>query len=334
MTSVGDLWRPEIVRVESYPGRMSEVTPQFNRPRRAKKTPDVLALAADRERVLDEHNYRVQDELPHRGSFRLQLFTVDGVRPVAVATQQWGGDADDPGPSLMNGAETFAAVVWQRHFPAESEPPVWIQLTLEQGRADAADAVTFTIDDTRPYTLEEPDWETLTLDQVAVLVGGELDATRGEHYRPILPEPEPEAYFAVVDVQSLPPSRPTRDPGCMPQQPAPGTYTSRSCCSYHGGDWHRVSEAAIDLVHAAEDAGVDAADLLLWAKEQDLLAGYGLSDWEAMALRSLLAVSVAIYPFENGGGYVNGQHRARAMQDQGVVRTVVVGTRYPDDTQG
>ena len=83
---------------------MSKATPLFNRPLRAKKTPDALAFAAMRERVLDEHNYRVQDELPHRGSFRLQLFTADGVRPVAVATQQWGGDADDPDAEVRGDA--------------------------------------------------------------------------------------------------------------------------------------------------------------------------------------------------------------------------------------
>ncbi len=63
--------------------------------------------AGPRTRSVDEHMFRVD-----RSSFRLQLFTAPGLRPVAVATQTVG-----EGASLMNRAERFAEAIWQRHCP-------------------------------------------------------------------------------------------------------------------------------------------------------------------------------------------------------------------------
>ncbi|WP_055692570.1 hypothetical protein [Streptomyces prasinus] len=56
------------------------------------------------------------------GTFRLQLFTAPGARPVAVATQI----ASPEGMSLMNVVERFAGAVWERHCPDQA--PVWASL--------------------------------------------------------------------------------------------------------------------------------------------------------------------------------------------------------------
>ncbi|MFC8259709.1 hypothetical protein ACFUNF_19240 [Streptomyces sp. NPDC057291] len=60
------------------------------------------------------------------GTFRLQLFTAAGARPVEAATQIAG----EEGIGLMNGAERFADAVWERHCPAENQPPVWVERQL------------------------------------------------------------------------------------------------------------------------------------------------------------------------------------------------------------
>jgi hypothetical protein len=51
------------------------------------------------------------------GTFRLQLFTAPGTRPVAVATQ---GPAE--GGRLADWAGDYGAEVWRRHFPGSAEP--------------------------------------------------------------------------------------------------------------------------------------------------------------------------------------------------------------------
>lgn len=89
---------------------------------------DVLQFAATSERVVDEHMFRV-DERGRRVAFRLQVFTADGVRPVAVATQNWRPDHNE-GMSLPNASETFASVVWRQYFPDDAEPPIWIERML------------------------------------------------------------------------------------------------------------------------------------------------------------------------------------------------------------
>ena len=66
--------------------------------------PSALAdLVGARERVLDEHMYRLPPGAKRRATFRLQLFMAPGLRPVAIATQMPGnGD----GVPLTNAAET------------------------------------------------------------------------------------------------------------------------------------------------------------------------------------------------------------------------------------
>lgn len=70
------------------------------KPARRQTLAEILAeQSGPRECVLDEHMYEVKDRLS-RGTFRIQLFTADGLRPVAVATQD-----ETEGWSLVNGCE-------------------------------------------------------------------------------------------------------------------------------------------------------------------------------------------------------------------------------------
>jgi hypothetical protein len=312
----------------------------------SRRRPDVLAYAALRERTVDEHNYAV--DARRRGTFRLQLFTAAGARPVAIATQRYTEKISE-GTSLSNAAECYAETVWQQHFPDQAEPPIWIQLQLvDEERnedlgplGDGFEAVTFTVDaERRPSRLHSPTWEPLEYDEVAELVGREVDVTRGRDWNPPEPEPEEKFYFRVAAVVSLPPTMPFRQPDCMPCTNEHSWRIGRrllrqlrprrealECCWYHGGDWHQVSRVAIGLVRAGQKAGVDAPDLWGWAHDQNLLGG--LDRWQTQALESLLGMALAIQPFEDHTMYTNGQHRAQAMLDQGVRRTVVGNWRWP-----
>jgi hypothetical protein len=78
----------------------------------------LAACAAPRERLTDEHMFTVARDGFRMGTFRLQLFTADDARPVAIATQTAG-----EGASLTNRAEKYAAEAWRRHFPHLAEPP-------------------------------------------------------------------------------------------------------------------------------------------------------------------------------------------------------------------
>jgi hypothetical protein len=291
---------------------------------------------------LDEHNYLVDGATGGRGSFRLQLFEASGARPVAVATQRFTTEISE-GQSLTNGAETYAGAVWQRHFPDDPQPPVWIQLLLteydEDVPSDGFKAVAFAVDPDRPYRLRAPKWQSLKPEDVAALVGRQVDAARGEGFVPPEPEPEDQPYFRIMYVVALPPTEPFREPDCMPTNRAwrlgqrllrqlRPHREARSCCWYHAGDWQKVSDIAIELVRAAEAEHVAGAELWSWASER--LESYGLSAWETEALLSLFSVGTAIQP-DTASGYINGQHRAQAMLDQGVRRTVVADWKYPDE---
>jgi len=165
--------------------------------------------AGPRRWTLNEHMFAVETPTPRPATFRLQLFTAPGRSPVAVATQ-----AGWEGPSLINGAERYAAAVWQRHFPADQQPPIWIQRQfLPGGEPDPFQLVTFTA--AGRYTLTGPCWCGITPGQLAQLVGGPVDDERGERYVPRPAEPEDELHYEPMLVVGLPRPDPFRHQGCM-----------------------------------------------------------------------------------------------------------------------
>ncbi|MBR7830724.1 hypothetical protein KDK95_30760 [Actinospica sp. MGRD01-02] len=125
---------------------------------------------AERTRTLDELDFAVDGATGQSpcGTFRLQLFTATGARPVAIAAQRYTEKVSE-GASLTSAAEIYVPAVWQRHFPDDSEPPIRIQLQLVDEAwsvdddpnplGDGFAAVTFTIDAERPYRLRAPKWE-------------------------------------------------------------------------------------------------------------------------------------------------------------------------------
>ncbi|MCW6005365.1 hypothetical protein K1W54_12345 [Micromonospora sp. CPCC 205371] len=210
-------------------------------------------LVGVRERALDEHMYR----LPQAGvpvTFRLQLFTAPGLRPVAIATQVPGaGD----GTSLSNAAETCAETVWQQYFPNDPEP-----------RRRHLSVVTFTANPVE-QALHAPQWQHVLPAAVDALVGPPVDLERGSGFTPPEVKPFPESAYVARLVVLLPRPAPFRESGCMAtgvpwwrrlgRQLAP-RRGGRDCCWYHGGDWHTVARLAIRLAAQARAAGVGFDD--------------------------------------------------------------------------
>lgn len=271
-------------------------------------------------------------------TFRLQLFTAPrgaaGVRPVAVVTQVAG----EEGRGLMNGAEGFAGAVWQRYCPQEEVPPVWVERQLwPAGSRQESRFRLVVFAGADGYRPSGPRWTVLTDGQVRDLVGAEVAAGRGAGYVPRPAAPEPRPVFEPFAVARLGRPRPFREPACMPAG-VPGwrrwlrqvrPYRGvRSCCWYHGGDWHAVSALALQVLRRALAQGVEGEDLEDFATAQAAAAGAGA--WQTQALATLFSLGDAIQP-DSENGYVNGQHRAQAMLEAGVRRTVVL--RFVDEEQ-
>ncbi|MGY3676523.1 hypothetical protein [Streptomyces sp. TE33382] len=101
------------------------------------------------------------------------------------------------------------------------------------------------------------------------------------------------------------------------------------CCWYHAQDWSTVSELAIRVVEQARREGKTDSDIAdqLSTRTREL----GADDIILPALRSLLDPGIGIMPhLGEDASYTNGNHRAQAMKDAEVARTVVVTWLQPE----
>ena len=212
---------------------------------------ELLALhAATRHRTSDDHMSTVTSWNGTRiGTFRLQLFTASGTRPVAIATQYFPGEGDP----LGTWTEEYASEVWRREFPDSAEPPVWITLQLHPGPRDAPPEqftlVTFQAGG--EHELSSPQPSPMTDADAAALTGVPASRDRGEGYQPWPRPPEPD--WRVAWTILLPRPR-GMNRGCfrtappwwrrLARQMIP-SRAPRDCCYYHRVDWHQVSAAAI-----------------------------------------------------------------------------------------
>lgn len=269
-----------------------------------------------------------------RVTFRLQLFTAPGLRPVAIATEMPGpGD----GGSLTNTAERCAADVWKRFFPGEPEPPIWIAHVIIDDQWRDLSMVTFTAD-AAEHALRSPEWDGMTPADVDVLVGQPVDLERGSGYQPPPPRPpDPDPVWVAYPVVLLP-SPDIPEVGCMGEgmpwwrrlgrQMVP-RRKPRGCCWYHGGDWRVVTRLAIRLVKQAKAEGISFGDTADYVLEHP--DAQSLPAWEAQALRTLLIDTIRPYapwPIPQHSPFNNGNHRSQAMLDAGVRRVLI--ERTPD----
>ncbi|GAA4031002.1 hypothetical protein [Streptomyces plumbiresistens] len=211
---------------------------------------ELRALSAPRRLSVDDHMFTAPG-LP--GTCRLQLFTAPGARPVAVATQIAG----EEGMGLMNGVERFAGAVWERHCPAEDLPPVWVERQLwPEGPIQEAPFRRVVFAEADRYRPRGPKWSVITHEQLQDLVGVSVATDRGASYVPRAVEPEPQLVFEEFAVIRLARPHPFREPECMPagvpwwrrwvRQVLP-LRGARTCCWYHGGDWHTVNAMALQV---------------------------------------------------------------------------------------
>ncbi|MDX3695026.1 hypothetical protein PV726_32750 [Streptomyces europaeiscabiei] len=294
---------------------------------------ELRALSAPRRLTVDDHMFTAPGLT---GTFRLQLFTAPGALPVAVATQIAG----EEGMGLMNGVERFAGAVWERHCPAEGVPPVWVERQLwQEGSIQEVRfrRVVFAEADRYRYRPRGPKWSVITHEQLQDLVGAPVATDRGADYVPHAAEPEPQLVFEEFAVVRLARPQPFREPACMPagvswwrrwmRQVLPRRGDARSCCWYHGGDWRMVNVMALQVLQRARAQSVDPDDMEEFATAH--AAAAGATQWQTEALATLFNTADAIQP-SSASGYINGQHRAQAMLDAGVRRTVVL--RHVDET--
>lgn len=277
---------------------------------------NLLAVHAGvRKPELDEHMFTVDTGFAVPTTFRLQLFTSPGLRPVAIAIQ-----AANEGRSLTNAAETCASAVWQRLVPECADAPIWIERQVDCLGSAQLELVTFT--HVSGYSLAGSSWVPMTREHLTMLVGQDVEIDRGDGYRARSPEPAPEFEYVVLTISELPTPEPFRERCMSPSNTAP---SGRDCCWYHHGDWTSVSETAIRLVEQAVKVGTPTEDIAQYVLTR--ATGEGVGQWELDALESLVSHPQAFEPLANCQGYRNGQHRVRAMIDAGVTRTITVRDR-------
>jgi hypothetical protein len=295
----------------------------------------LASCAGRRERAVDEHMFTIARG-SFTGSFRLQLFTGPGLRPVAVATQIAG----EGGPGLTNLAETYAGEVWQRLLPDLDGPPVWIQLQLFPDhpgtRMERFMLVTFDV--AGQYALSRPRWCGITDADLERLVGVPVGRERGQGYQPRPPQPEERPSWHVAWTALLP--RPEgMDRGCLQPGGAPPWWKilyrqavpvrrRRDCCYYHRVDWHAVCAAAARIVRQEGRMGLaDDMDRVLKLSDAAGLPG---AETEALGELLLDGTGVQINRYDDGTRYyINGRHRTTAMLEAGVRRTVIIKWNAP-----
>lgn len=287
---------------------------------------DLWALSAPRRLSVDDHMFTAAMPSGFLVTCRLQLFTAAGARPVAVATQYPG-----EGVGAERTAELLAGAVWERHCPDEELPPVWIRLWLVPGGKPVpmvSQRGQFT--ETGRYRPRGPRFSTITHERLQDLLGTPIATDRGAGYVPRPTVPEPRLVFGKFAVVGLARPEPFREPQCMPagvpwwrrwaRQVLPHRAV-RTCCWYHGGDWHTVNAMARDVLRRARTQSVEPEDMEEFAEAR--AAEAGATRWQTEALASLFSTADAIQP-DREWRYVNGQHRAQAMLEAGVRRTVVL----------
>jgi hypothetical protein len=98
----------------------------------------------------------------------------------------------------------------------------------------------------------------------------------------------------------------------------------RDLLSRGEGSWQRISSAAIPFVVTAQRQGVRAYDIHNHVLAQARTAG--MTGRELEALDTLTNPADGIQIEDRGGSpfYINGQHKAQAMLDQGIRRTITI----------
>lgn len=100
-------------------------------------------------------------------------------------------------------------------------------------------------------------------------------------------------------------------------------------CRYHAGDWHQAARVARTLLRQSRQGGGSTQEIFERAERLAKQNVYG--QWVREAALSLLDPADGIIVARQAGDeerfLLNGQHRAQALVEAGVRRTVVLAER-------
>ncbi|WP_043665134.1 hypothetical protein [Streptomyces xylophagus] len=140
-------------------------------------------------------------------------------------------------------------------------------------------------------------------------------------------QPSDVEHFAIMQVCSLPETRPFRT-DCMGVNYRPRAEDDSPCCWYHAQDWNTLSELAIGLLKRAWNTGLVAQASIYQFAYKELFDSDLERWWLVVELFSPSSIRVCtlVHPYDGRREaiYGNGQHRVQAMKDLRVERTVVL----------
>lgn len=244
------------------------------------------------------------------------------------------------GASLTNAAESFAVHAWHRYAPDLPGPPAMIEHYLGDeaserpaGRWGPTLLVTFTADPSR-WLGYDAGWGTAK--PWLPIVHAHAEPGRGSQYEPEPLTTDPEVrVWAEFPVAKLPPTDPFRV-ACMEQPSTEAAsralklvswpahhrrlHVERDCCWYHRSKWSAAFDVLREVLENAEALG-NLGPVMHGVALEQIRVNRRPDAWTRGGARSLLEDPICL---ESGHlGYVNGQHRAQAMIDQGTRTTLV-----------
>lgn len=256
---------------------------------------------------------------------RVQVFKMRG-ETVVLATQRLEGD----GTSLVNVQEQAVDAVTAQLLNGHG-PQRWYQVLIGSenngGRSFQLVTAVSGLERTAEFA-----WSPVTVEELDGQLGHRPDLTRGDSAPqvPVSPALPPDR-FQVVAPLLLPVPAPWQGGECMPPRSRsgwvkalvrrPGPGCTGAGCSYHSVDWTVACWAAVRALRQVRRDG--AADQ--GARARALLAAE-LEGAALFAAESLFRDPVALPAvwWRRPDAYGNGQHRTRAMLDQGVPVTVIL----------
>lgn len=274
---------------------------------------------ANWRRVMDEQNFTWSDRWG--ACTRMQLLTCWHGDAVLVATQ----GASDNGPSVINDAEQVVQAATRALLPGRiANPPDLVILMIEGNGNLLWYCAEFSSPQHQPliasFTSPAP-WEAL------VAAHAELD--RGSGYVPQVPDPEPwsDVWFSA-NLPSIVDVSPFRTPCLAPEREFSSRMALRlrrgrvNCCWYHRCDWRRAAPLAADQLRMARGSGEPASDAA------SAITSMSLAPTVQDAALSLFRDPIHV---SSRSSLTNGQHRVRAMLDQGVWQAPATRTVHDDD---
>lgn len=274
-------------------------------------------------RTRDEQNFSWPEA--ENSHARLQVLTCTHEDAVFVATQV----PTDLGPSVINHAERVVEAAAKAMLPdrwPDNLPDLVILMIDEQG-----ETTWYCAEISRPNDgASVPTARFKSSLQWKAVVESHADLDRGCDY--MVPEPEQLPWSdvwhtldlaSVIDVRSFRSACLAVDRGLAVRCRLWLHRGRRQCCWYHQRDWRAASALALEQLSVSSTSRKPGDEAVERIKH---IQGGPRADCEA-------AISLLTDPIHvnSGASLTNGQHRVRAMLDQGVQQAPATRSVYNDD---